>query len=803
MSTAILVVASLLACPQDHSLRDPGFELATLDSAWERCVFGAPASFESDASVRHGGGRSLAISASEPSDAALGQEIALEPKAWYRFHGFVRTQQVDPRSAPTCGTFQIQRPHGDGILAAGRSHRGDVDWSEVVLPFQAPPDGRVRVALFLVGFGRGTGRAWFDDLSLERFDPRGAPIKVTKAPLIDSDPKAAISPMQCGQFIEYLCDLVPGMWAERLCDGGFEGLSPYQFEYLREADDRERPWVPCGATEKAEFAADREVKVAGESSQRIRITGDSPCSAGVAQGGIFIERDKPCTFHCWLRRDGPPLLPEGAGRVRVRIDRDGRECAKCEFRPTTEWLDYGGHLDPDATDADATLSIEFSGPGTLWIDDASLMPFENVGGWRPDVVAALKELNPAVIRFGGSALDAAGFGDFEWRDSVGPVVNRRTLRAWGGLQPFAAGLEEIVQLCRTVGAEPLLCVRFTGRTPKDAADEVEYFNGSVDTPQGARRAANGHPAPYEISLWQVGNEVGGADYEARLPEFCKAMKAVDPDVELLSAHPTAGVVAGAKEWLDYVCPHDYGCDDLFGKQQQFDAIRALLHDHAGGRRIRVAVTEWNTTAGDRGPRRAMLWTLANALACARYHNLLHRNCDLVTIANRSNLTNSFCSGILQTDHHRLYMTPTYWAQWLYANRAGTRPLKIESPLPAEQVPDSSATLSADGTTLSIFAVNDTREAATRTLDLSDFAPAGMLPADPARVDRSSPRLSVEISTLADADAAGDPDVVNSFERPDRVGVKGEVRTTTCARFDYAFPALSLTVLRVSATTPRR
>jgi alpha-L-arabinofuranosidase len=783
MPISIVVALACFSGRQDSSLKDPGFESATLDAAWERVVYGAPATIATDASVRHGGERSLAISASEPSDAALGQEVTLEPRAWYRFRGFVRTQHLDPNGAPTCGTFQIQRPHGAGILAAGRSHRGDCDWSEVVLPFQAPADGRIRVAIFLVGFGRGTGKAWFDDLALERFDPASATIQVTKSPLIESDPKATISPMQCGQFIEYLCDLVPGMWAERLCDGGFEGLSPYQFEYLRESDDREHPWVPCGATDRAEFAVDHEVKVAGDSSQRIRITGDPPASAGVEQGGIFVEKDGGCTFHCWLRRDGAKRLPEEAAPVRVAIRAGGHEVAKCEFKPTTEWRDYTGRLVPDATDADATLSIEFSGSGTLWIDNASLMPFENAGGWRPDVVAALKELRPAVIRFGGSALEVEGFGDFEWRDVVGPIAKRKTLRAWGGLQPFAAGLEEIVQLCRTVGAEPLICVRMTGRTPKDAADEVEYFNGTADSPQGALRAANGHPAPHRIKLWQIGNELGGAEYEAKLPAFCEAMKAVDPSIELLSAHPTAGVVAGAGRWLDYVCPHDYGCDDLLGKQQEFDAIRALLHDHAPGRTIHVAVTEWNTTAGDRGPGRAMLWTLANALACARYHNLLHRNCDLVTIANRSNLTNSFCSGILQTDNHRLYLTPTYWTQWLYANRAGTIPLRLVCDLPTDQLPDLSATLSAYGRVVTLFAVNDSCEPQTRTIDFTGLGGSG-----------AAARLTVE--TLADHDHAGEPDATNSFARPDRIGVTRTELTPPSARFDFTFPPLSLTVMNM-------
>ena len=60
-----------------------------------------------------------------------------------------------------------------------------------------------------------------------------------------------INPFQYGQFIEYLCDLVPGMWAEKLYDGSFEGLSPYKFAYLKETDFREKPWYPSGATNRA------------------------------------------------------------------------------------------------------------------------------------------------------------------------------------------------------------------------------------------------------------------------------------------------------------------------------------------------------------------------------------------------------------------------------------------------------------------------------------------------------------------------------------------------------------------------
>src|SRR5207248_1490778 len=131
------------------------------------------------------------------------------------------------------------------------------------------------------------------------------------------------------------------------------------------------------------------------------------------------------------------------------------------------------------------------GPGTIWLDHVSLMPQKNARGWRYDVFKAVRELHPGVIRFGGSAVEGGELGDLEWKDLISPIEQRKPFRAWGGLQPRAAGLEEIVQFCLTVDAEPLICVRFKNRKPKDAADEVEYFNGLAETPMGALRKKNG------------------------------------------------------------------------------------------------------------------------------------------------------------------------------------------------------------------------------------------------------------------------------------------------------------------------
>jgi alpha-N-arabinofuranosidase len=580
-----------------------------------------------------------------------------------------------------------------------------------------------------------------------------------------------ISSYQYGQFIEYLCDLVPGMWAEKLYDGTFEGLSPYKVVFRRQTDFREKPWYPTGAVNRAEFTLDRQDPVSGQVSQRIRVAGAAPCTVGIAQDGIALERGKACRFSCFLRQQGIQ------GAVRVRLHREAEELATCEFQPTGAWKKLVARLTPAATRADATLSITFRGPGTLWLDNASLMPEDTVGGWRPDVVAAIKALKPGVIRFGGSALDDPNLGTFEWRDTIGDPDRRKPFRAWGGLQPTGPGLEEFIQLCHTAGAEPLLCVRYEKRTPKDAAEQVEYLNGGVDTPLGKLRARNGHPEPYRVKFWQIGNERAGAEYESRLAEFAQAMKKADTTIKLLSSYPSAGVLRQAGSLLDYVCPHHYNIADLAGAERDLLATRDLIQKYAPGRPIRIAVTEWNTTGGDWGLKRARLWTLENALACARYHNLLHRHCDLVEIANRSNLTNSFCSGIIQTDNHRLYKTPTYYAQQLYAIRAGVRPLKIETA--AEAGLDLSATLGRDQRGLMLFAVNDTLKAITRTLDVSELTSAGK---------------DVTVCSLADRKETGEPDVTNSFADPERVSPVTSRFKASGPRFEYRFPPLSLTVL---------
>ena len=610
--------------------------------------------------------------------------------------------------------------------------------------------------------------------------PSAAPPTKTAAVLtVTNEPlcRAAICPYQYGQFIEYLCGLTPSMFAEQVFDGSFEGVPPYRVEFRKETDRLEKPWYPDGAVHRGEFVLDPVEPFNGKVSQRITQKPGDPCTLGISQEGKHVKAGQPlrCSLHLRARGLQSP--------VQVAIWGQGRTYASASFQPTPQWQPFETVLDPSGTAAAATLTISFRGPGTLWIDQVSLMPTDNVFGWRRDVAEALKALRPGIIRFGGSTTEG-----FQWTDTLGEPAKRVPFTTcWGGLEPGNAGLEEFVQLCRWVGAEPLICVRFTGRTPQQAAEQVEYFNGPATTPMGKLRLANGHAAPYGVRFWQIGNELGDESYQKGIVEFSKAMKGVDPSVKLLAAFPSPGLLQRAGPWIDYICPHHYGCHNLAAMEGDVARCRKLIADNAPGRTIRLGITEWNTTAGDFGLGRAMLWTLDNALWCSRYHNFMHRHCDMIEIANRSNLADSFCSGIIQTNGTGLFKTPTYYAQQLYATHAGTRPLKIHcnADLRGDPALDISATLSEDGRRIALFAVNPTTEPQSRRLDLSALAPLDQ---------------RVQVWTLADTLRAGERDAANSWRQPDRIRTEPGNAAIGGAKLAYCFPPLSLTVLEMQPET---
>jgi alpha-L-arabinofuranosidase len=587
--------------------------------------------------------------------------------------------------------------------------------------------------------------------------------------------KRPIDAKQQGQFIELLCNLIPSITAQQVVSTSFEDAPPCNVAYKKEVDEPHRPWYPDGAVEVAQYSFDSANPFSGTRSQKIVLPA-AHARAGISQDGFYLKQGVTYKLRLHMRSEGNvPVWASlhGGGRMisgPILLGRAGKEWAAAE-----------AELRSDRTVDNATLTIDFEGPGTVWLDRVYLIGSDAVLGiWRPDVVAALKAIHPGVIRFGGSTTEA-----YEWDRAIGPWDDRLTFTTvWGGWEENFVGLDEFVRLCEFVGAEPLICVRWTGKTPQDAAAEVEYANGSSDARWGALRAKNGHPAPYHVKYWQIGNEVGNPAYNQSVRAFAEAMKTADPSIKLMSSFPTSDLLAAAGTAFDYLCPHHYEINDLAGTERNFQELQDWIGSHREGKDIRVAVTEWNTTAGDWGLTRGMLQTLGNALNVSRYLNLLQRHSDLVEIANRSNLADSSGSGFVMTGPGWIYESPAYYAQELYARAAGSFPVRLERSSPLAwnlQEPDLNASISPDGKKLLIYAVNSTADPVSRNFELEGFA---------------GKATGGTVFTLEDRAHAGTAEVMNSRDDSKRISLRSGPAQVSGAQFKFMFPPLTVTLLEL-------
>lgn len=171
----------------------------------------------------------------------------------------------------------------------------------------------------------------------------------------------------------------------------------------------------------------------------------------------------------------------------------------------------------------------------LVIDRVSAMPADHMSGLDPDVVEMATSAGITELRWPGGNFAS----HYHWYDGVGPQDLRPTRlnHAWGGIEQNQIGTEEFLRFCRIIGAEPHITVNSGTGSPHEAADWVEYCNGSVDTPMGALRAQHGHPEPYGVHIWEVGNEnfgtwqggfVGSEENARRFTQFAAAMRAASP-----------------------------------------------------------------------------------------------------------------------------------------------------------------------------------------------------------------------------------------------------------------------------------
>lgn len=153
--------------------------------------------------------------------------------------------------------------------------------------------------------------------------------------------------------------------------------------------------------------------------------------------------------------------------------------------------------------------------GGFWVGEDS--PIPNTRGIRNDVIEALREIAPSVIRWPGGC-----FADtYHWKDGIGPRDQRPSIvnTTWGGVtENNAFGTHEFLDLCELVGAEPYICLNVGSGTVREAAEWVEYVNSDAQSPMTELRRKNGRERPWNVRFWAVGNESWGCGGNMT-PEF--------------------------------------------------------------------------------------------------------------------------------------------------------------------------------------------------------------------------------------------------------------------------------------------
>jgi alpha-N-arabinofuranosidase len=441
-------------------------------------------------------------------------------------------------------------------------------------------------------------------------------------------------------------------------------------------------------------------------------------------------------------------------------------------------------------------------------------PLSDERGFRTDVLDALRDLQPPVLRWPGGNFVSG----YHWTDGIGPVDERprKIELAWGSEESNRFGTDEFIAYCRALGAEPHICINMGTGTLDEAQAWVEYCNGKGDTYWANRRRANGHPEPYGVRYWGLGNEmygewqIGGMradEYVAAARRYAKIMRLTDPTIELVSCGQWGHtdwdriVLEGLGDLVRYHSIHLYtGTSDyltnVLEPHKADRALRiceALIEQVRSARGIRhpigIAYDEWNVWYRTRNPagRGGGLeerYDLADALAVACYLNIFVRHCRSVAMANIAQMVNVIAPVFTRRDG--LFLQTIYHPLRLYAEHTqaiALDPLVISPPLAVEdeiadlgpfQGLDVTATRDEERHVLTLAVIN---RHPTDSIDTAlDFG----------QVEGWSTRQAYEV-------ASADPTDVNSFADPARVSVQERSLGGSGA---YSFPPHSLTVLRL-------
>ncbi len=357
-------------------------------------------------------------------------------------------------------------------------------------------------------------------------------------------------------------------------------------------------------------------------------------------------------------------------------------------------------------------------PG-IWVGKGSSIPNED--GLRKDVVQAFKSIGAPIIRWpGGCFADA-----YHWENGIGPVERRpRGINIWwGGGESNEFGTDEFIHLCRLVGAEPYICANVGSGSPREALAWLEYCNYGGNSKYAETRASYGHPEPYKVKYWGVGNESWGCGgsfdpvyYAWEYRRFATFLKQADSSIKLIACgHTTRDwnlkfmeVLKDAIHLIDYLSihyyfgnPQRYGGDVDFTDEQylnllfdvqnleyQINQAISIVDFFSEGRKdIGIAVDEWGVWHPQAMVESGLYQqnTLRDAILSAAVLNLFIKYSRKIRMANLAQAVNVLQS-ICLTKGEKTILTPTYYVFKMYQSHMGNLALKVKTESPIIREP---------------------------------------------------------------------------------------------------------------------
>jgi alpha-L-arabinofuranosidase len=525
-------------------------------------------------------------------------------------------------------------------------------------------------------------------------------------------------------------------------------------------------------------------------------------SVGLANGGywgIGLKNNTTYKVSFWAKKGA-----NFSGTLKATLEsNNGTVYAQsADIKPATGWQHFTCELTTSGiTNVEATnrFVIYASSTGDVFFDVVTVMPptWKNrPNGLRPDLGEKLAGLKLKYIQFpGGCTAESCGMDTcWNWKNSVGPLEERpgSTRNNWNYKNDLYFGLDEHMQMCEDLGAEavyvsssgisevpesPLFGVCPLDKMQpiiSDILDLLEYCNGAVSTKWGARRAANGHPEPYNLKYLEIGNENGwetAEEYKPRYAMIHDSIVAHYPDMKIMyNGFRQDNVMSHTfGNSVDFVDEHFY-LKDLSILYNKYDSIDPACK--------KICVAEYATSINGNGGN--VFGNFGDAIGDAAFMLGCEKNSERIWWTGYGNYAGvaghgDFGPCIVWNDAVSNFGSPAYYMQkMLFSDNQGTRVLP--------------------------FSQNTTNCFWSTSIDTGSGKNDVLLKVANNKSTPESVKITLKGAEKVDkvgnfTTMTGDPADENSIENPTKV-IPSEGTFTAGSSFRYQFPAYSVTILRV-------